>query len=88
MVWGHYAEEANFSIVDTHSKPLEEFSGHGIELQYQDWITWYADDLRNMWVSLSAYRKDAMIKNHILNMADFNIFCEFCYTMSSKTQNK
>jgi hypothetical protein len=87
MVWSHYANESDLSITE-QAKQLDEYAGHGIELHYQDWITWYSDDLRNMWVSLSAYRKDALVKNHILNMADFNTFCEFCYFNSSKTQNK
>ena len=63
------------------------YFGHGIELVYSDWITWYADDLRNMWSSLVEYRADAIVDKHIMNLADFDTFCRFCYDNSSKLQD-
>ena len=86
MTWNEYANEPD---EDTAAAPTRKlgYIGHGIELMYCDWVSWYADDLQNMWSSLVEYKSDALVDKHVLNLSNFDIFCEFCYNHSSKLQD-
>lgn len=88
MVWSHYRDEANLI---TENEPnnqindsLEQYSGKRVQLDFDDWVTWYSDDLHNIWSSINSYTEYSFISSHFLNFCDFNDFCEFCYNMSSK----
>lgn len=85
MVWSEYPNDDE-ETATPHVQKLGYF-GRGVELMYDDWVTWYADDLRNMWSSLVEYKSDALIDNHVLNLSEFHTFCEFCYDHSSKLQD-
>lgn len=90
MVWSQYKDEANLINDDDTfhlnqiTGPLENYSGRGIKLEINDWITYYSDDLHNLWSSITEYKHDACIDSQFLNKADFGDFCEFCYNMSTK----
>ena len=93
MVWSEYVNETDpqsrQNEEEASAPPLQKlgYFGHGVELVYSDWVSWYADDLQNMWSSLVEYKSDALVDKHILNLSNFDIFCEFCYIHSSKLQD-
>ena len=88
MVWSQYVEDVHSNRND-YSSDDENETEHprNHPLEYQDWITWYADDLMNMWMSFKTYREDTGNVDHFLNNMQWTDFCEFCYAFSSKLPN-
>jgi hypothetical protein len=85
MVWSHYAEEAYAAEQESLDEPYEmedEDRGPPEPLEFDDWCTWFSNDLLNMWMSLRAYREDSGTTSYILNSAEYNDFCYFCYQFS------
>ena len=58
-----------------------------VELTFEDWKTWYSDDLQNMWRGLTAYVQDATIDDYLLCYSNYNDFCSYVYD-NSKTKKK
>ncbi len=56
-------------------------------LEYSEWVTWYSNDLLNMWMSLIAYNEDSSNTSYILDQGSFEKFSEFCYTYSCKSRS-
>jgi len=88
MVWNQYLEDVH-NCKNEYSSDEEHKIEHprNRPLDFQDWITWYSDDLMNMWMSMNTYRQDTGNVDHLMNKMDWNVFCEFCYEHSSKLPN-
>ena len=86
MVWSQYIEEANITehVMDWIEEDPDDIPSRNHPLEFQDWITWYSDDLMNMWLSIKHYREDSGNQRNILDKMSWNDFCEFCYTFSCK----
>ena len=85
MVWSHYVQDAvGININNDHSSDDDDDTIYNHPLEYQDWVTWYSDDLMNLWMSMKAYREDTGNQPYLLDQMDWNDFCEFCYNFSSK----
>lgn len=54
------------------------------QLDIQNWMDWYSNDLLNMWMGLRAYREDAYLTHALMKDATFQDFCEFVYHFSHK----
>jgi len=88
MVWSQYIEDVHTSKNDYSSDEENELDPPcNRPLEFQDWITWYSDDLMNLWLSIKTYREDTGNVDNLLNNMDWNDFCEFCYAKSSKLPN-
>jgi hypothetical protein len=88
MVWGEYLYDAvpnDFTESDTDD---ELNFKRGSVLTYDEWITWYSNDLMNMWSSMKNYINVAGMSNHILDMSDYDDFCQYCYSKSSKVASR
>lgn len=90
MVWSQYKEDADHQATTTtgDDNKITEFYGDKVDLRFEDWSSWYQQDLMNMWNGIQTYRKDAYIDKHVFEYATYTDFCEFCYSMSSQKQNK
>ena len=55
-------------------------------MKFHDWVGYYGDDLHNMWWNLNNYLASSGAAIYMLNMCDFNTFCDFCYNTSSGMQ--
>ena len=87
MVWSHYVDATRSSETTWNSDDDNEdqrMPPRNRPLDYQDWITWYSNDLLNIWMSLRAYREDTGNAGYLLDRLDWCEFCEFCYRFSSK----
>ena len=84
MVWSHYHEEINSTMiledqhVDQDDVPINE------PLEFNDWVTYYEPHLSNMWESLTTYMEVSGSRDGILPYSDFWDFCMFCYNTSDK----
>ena len=91
MVWSHYVEAANTNN-ETYTSDEENENElrfpKNRPLEFQDWITWYSNDLHNMWSGLRTYTADTGNTYHLLDGMDWNDFCEFCYRFSSKLPSR
>ena len=87
MVWSQYVQDANITNTNDYSSDDEDDTIYSHPLEYQDWVTWYSDDLMNLWMSMKAYREDTGNVYHFLNSMEWTDFCEFCYQFSSKMPN-
>jgi hypothetical protein len=88
MVWSQYVQDANPTTANNdYSSDDEDDTIYNNPLELQDWITWYSDDLMNLWMSMKAYREDTGNVHHFLNNMEWTDFCEFCYQFSSKYPN-
>jgi len=92
MVWSQYRDAANLiDDAEAQEQPnqiidsLANLKNTGIEVRFDDWITWYADDLHNVWSSITTYRHDALIASQFMNNLNYDDFCEMCYRTSAKT---
>lgn len=91
MVWSHYVNEAK--MTDSH-----HYSDDDVEdelrfpknrpLEFQDWLTWYSNDLHNMWSSLRTYAADTGNTPYLLDGMEWTDFCEFCYRFSCKLPSR
>jgi len=85
MVWSQYIADAHTEDMDLDDESMEETPlPRNLPLDYQDWITWYSDDLMNMWLSLKNYREDSGNQHNLLDTMEWTDFCEFCYRFSCK----
>ena len=86
MVWRHYLEESNLTETSLFSDDdnNEEDVPRNLPMEFDDWITWYSDDLMNLWSSIKTYREDSGISSFFLDHMDWNNFCEFCYQHSNR----
>jgi len=88
MVWSQYREDSIQDPNDVGSDPEDNQEELNIPrnrpLPYDDWITWYSNDLLNLWMSIRAYKEDTGNQSFLLDQMDWNDFCEFCYKFSSK----
>ena len=84
MVWSQYVEEAR--VTETHISDSDEDDTlpRNRPLEYDDWITWYSDDLMNLWMSMKTYREDTGNEFNLLDKMQWTDFCEFCYKFSCK----
>jgi hypothetical protein len=75
-------------FIDEH--PHNEYSDDDEEdtgpeqLDIQNWMEWYSNDLLNMWMGLRAYREDTYLTHALMKDATFHDFCEFVYHFSHK----
>lgn len=88
MVWGQYHEDniqAPNDVTSDGEDDQEELNiPRNRPLNYDDWITWYSNDILNLWMSIKTYREDTGNQPFLLDQMDWNDFCEFCYNFSSK----
>jgi hypothetical protein len=85
MVWSQYIADAHTEDMDLDDESMEETPlPRNLPLDYQDWITWYSDDLMNMWLSLKQYSQDSGNQYTLLDGMEWTDFCEFCYRFSCK----
>tara|TARA_R110002072_G_scaffold245573_13_gene404874 strand:- start:1498 stop:1773 length:276 start_codon:yes stop_codon:yes gene_type:complete len=88
MVWGEYLYDAvPNDITDSDTDDDINFNRRSI-LTYNEWITWYSNDLMNMWSTINNYVDAVGMTDHILNMSDYDDFCQFCYYKSSKLPSR
>lgn len=86
MVWSHYLQETT----NTQNENSEEYSSdeervsRNRQMHYDDWVTWFSNDLMNMWMGMKAYKEDSGTTSYIMNQCDYDDFCRFCYESSSK----
>jgi hypothetical protein len=84
MVWSHYVNELNTTLVNDYDNNGDESDVYaGRYLSFDDWVDWYHNDLVNMYRVLTVYREDAYVTNLIMENAMFEDFCWFCYNYSS-----
>ena len=89
MVWSHYLQETtnnqddNNNIENT-SDDDELIIPRNRPIDFDLWLSWYSNDLLNMWMTLRAYREDSSTTNYILDECEYHDFCEFCYEFSSR----
>lgn len=85
MVWSQYVHDAQTDNMELDEDSIEETPPpRNLPLEYEDWITWYSDDLMNMWLSLKNYREDSGNQHNLLDIMEWTDFCEFCYRFSCK----
>lgn len=65
----------------------EEDSGPE-QLDIQNWMDYYSNDLLNMWMGLRTYRDDTYLGHALMGDATFHDFCEFVYNFSHKYPDK
>ena len=85
MVWSHYLQETNNSQVDPnegYSSDEEHLPSRNKPMPYDDWITWFSNDLMNMWMGMRAYREDTGTSTYIMDQCEYDDFCRFCYEFS------
>ena len=87
MVWSQYVQDANNTHNNEYSSDDEDNNVRDYPLEYQEWVTWYSDDLMNLWMSMRAYREDTGNVTNFLNHMQWTDFCEFCYQFSSAYRN-
>jgi len=92
MVWSHYLQEITNN--NTHeedgniSEEDERMPPRNKPMDFDEWQTWYSNDLLNMWMSIRAYKEDSGNESYVLDQAEFNDFCEFCYNYSCRLPSK
>lgn len=88
MVWSHYLQETTNNQADNNVENTSDDDELAIPrnrpLDFDMWVTWFHNDLLNMWMSLRAYREDSSTTHFILDECEFHDFCEFCYEFSSR----
>jgi len=85
MVWSQYMDETTTNITEeTEMEEDEPIIPRNRPMDYQDWITWYSDDLFNIWMNMKTYREETGTERFLLNDMNWNDFCEICYEYSSK----
>lgn len=86
MVWSHYLQEINTTNTndDYASDEEEHLPSRHKAMPYDDWVTWYSNDLLNMWMGMRAYKEDSGNTTFILDHAEYDDFCHFCYEFSCK----
>ena len=86
MVWSHYLQETNNNQVDStegySSSDEERLPSRNRPMSYDEWITWYSNDLMNMWMGMRAYREDSGTSTYIMDQCEYDDFCRFCYEFS------
>ena len=85
MVWSHYVQETNnnqIPSVEGYSSDEERLPPRNRPMIYDDWITWYSNDLLNMWMGMRAYREDSGTSTYIMDQCEYDDFCRFCYEFS------
>ena len=87
MVWSQYREDSIHAPNDTGGDDdnHEELNiPRNRPLCFDDWITWYSNDLMNLWMSMRVYCEDTGNQPYLLDQMSWTDFCEFCYNFSSK----
>lgn len=84
MVWSQYVEEARTTETHLSDSDEDDTLPRNRPLEYDDWITWYSDDLMNLWMSMKTYREDTGNEFYLLDKMQWPDFCEFCYKFSCK----
>lgn len=85
MVWNQYMDDIPPVVSDDMEEDQDEpIIPRNRPMNYQDWITWYSDDLFNLWMNIRSYREECGLQRFLLNNLDWNEFCEICYYYSSK----
>ena len=85
MVWSEYASATRGEEADNSDdeRELVNFPKNK-PLDYDDWTFWFSDDLRNLWWNIRDYTNGRGTSHRILDQADFDDFCQFCYNFSCK----
>lgn len=65
-------------IVDIYNEPLE----------YHEWVTWYSNDLMNMWMGMKAYLQDSYLEGPMLGAMTLDDFSSFIYSFSSAKSSR
>jgi len=89
MVWGQYIQAA-MNIPDARNSDDEDDKKcipRNLPLMYDDWVTWYSNDLMNLWMGIKTYKEDSGNESYLLDSVDYDDFCEFCYTFSCKMRS-
>jgi len=90
MVLGQYIQEVA-NIPDAKNSDEEDDKmciPRNRPLPYDDWVTWYSNDIMNLWMGIKAYKEDSGNEYYILDSAEYNDFCEFCYAFSCKMRSR
>ena len=85
MVWSEYTSATRGEEADNSDdeRELVNFPKNK-PLEYSDWIFWFSDDLHNMWWTMNDYTSSRGTSHRVLDQADFDDFCQFCYNSSCK----
>lgn len=86
MVWSHYVDATRSNETawtNDDDNEDQRMPPRNRPLEFQDWITWYSNDLMNIWMSMRAYREDSGNSSYLLDRLEWGEFCEFCYRFSS-----
>jgi|DEB0MinimDraft_6_1074348.scaffolds.fasta_scaffold05042_8 hypothetical protein len=85
MVWSQYVDETRIdSDNETETSEEELIIPRNKPMEYDTWVSWYYNDLMNMWMHMKTYREDTSCSQFILDKGEFEDFCEFCYHFSCK----
>ena len=83
MVWSQYVAETHLDEVNNDDEDICELNvPYNIPLEYDDWVTWFSDDLHNMWWTMRQYLGSRGNTNRVLDRCDYDNFCRFCYNFS------
>ena len=86
MVWSHYVQEtySNHDHQNNNNSDDDDLIAlpRNRPMLYDDWITWYSNDLMNMWMGMKAYREDSGTSTYIMDQCEYDDFCRFCYEFS------
>ena len=91
MVWSHYLQETTSGVHEEDPNLLDEderMPPRNKPMEFEEWQTWYSNDLLNMWMGLKAYREDSGNEYYLLDEAEFHSFCRWCYHNSCKLPSK
>ena len=90
MVWSHYLQETNNNQdnVSEENSDDELSPLHNKPMLYDDWVTWFSNDLLNMWMGMRAYREDSGTTSYIIDKCEYEDFCMFCYEFSCRFPSK
>lgn len=88
MVWSQYVDETRLaSDNEDDSEEDELIIPRNKPMDVDTWISWYYNDLMNMWMSMRNYREDTSCSQFVLDKCDFEDFCQFCYDFSCRFPN-
>ena len=83
MVWSHYRNEINSTIVDNGDDDGDDDVFSGRYLEYDDWCLWYHTELSHMYGMFRGYIDDSYLTNSLYESGQFADFCWFVFTQSS-----
>jgi hypothetical protein len=83
-----FVDEPYVNYVEEEDGDEEIFDIYNTPLEYHDWITWYNNDLMNMWMGVKMYLRDSYLEKPLMGDMDFDDFCSFFYQFSTKMSSR